>query len=102
MIGLVKHTPNQGVIVQEMSLKKIMEIYELRLSLETFAAKHLIGKMDASFFRQLDDNLTLQEQCVKQEDRGYCRICTNGAQISRNDYRRRNIRKSCPDCRTSF
>lgn len=68
MIGLVKLTPNQGVIVQEMSLKKIMEIYELRLSLETFAAKQLTGKMDAHFFRQLDDNLTLQERCVQEED----------------------------------
>ncbi|CAN7741057.1 GntR family transcriptional regulator [Paenibacillus sp. LjRoot153] len=68
MVGLVKLRPNQGVIVQEMSLKKIMEIYELRLSLETFAARQLTGKMDAYFFRRLDDNLALQEQCVQKED----------------------------------
>ncbi|WJH35372.1 GntR family transcriptional regulator [Paenibacillus sp. CC-CFT747] len=68
MLGLVKLIPNQGVIVQEMSLKKIMEIYELRLSLETFAAKQLTGKMDAPFFHKLDENLSLQQKCVEQVD----------------------------------
>src|SRR6478609_46880 len=37
MMGLVKLMPNQGFVVQEISLRKIMDIYELRLSLETFA-----------------------------------------------------------------
>ncbi|NEU32188.1 GntR family transcriptional regulator [bacterium LRH843] len=68
MIGLVKLIPNQGIIVQEMSLKKMMEIYELRLSLETYAVKHLTGKMDADFFHQLDDNLKLQEIAVGKGD----------------------------------
>src|SRR5690242_8654838 len=39
MNGLVKLSPKQGIIVQEVSLKKVLEIYELRLSLETFAAR---------------------------------------------------------------
>ncbi|WNQ13959.1 GntR family transcriptional regulator [Paenibacillus aurantius] len=68
MIGLVKLAPNQGVIVQELSLKKIMEIYELRLSLETFAVKQLTGKMDPPFFHRLDENLERQEHCVREED----------------------------------
>lgn len=68
MIGLVKLIPNQGIVVQEMSLKKMIEIYELRLSLETYAAKHLTGKMDDNFFRKLDNNLKLQDVAVEKED----------------------------------
>ncbi len=68
MMGLVKLVPNQGFVVQEISLKKIMDIYELRLSLETFAANHLTGKMDKAFFDKLDDILAMQAEAVEQED----------------------------------
>ncbi|BBI32954.1 GntR family transcriptional regulator [Cohnella abietis] len=68
MMGLVKLVPNQGFVVQELSLKKIMDIYELRLSLETFAANHLTGKMDRLFFDKLDANLALQADAVESED----------------------------------
>ncbi|SEO47550.1 GntR family transcriptional regulator [Paenibacillus sp. OV219] len=68
MMGLVKLSPKQGVIVQEVSLKKILEIYELRLSLETFAVRKLTGKMDDAFFRQLDENLSLQAIAIDRED----------------------------------
>jgi len=68
MIGLVKHSPKQGVIVQEISLKKILEIYELRLALETFAARQMTGKLDDAFFSHMDVNLEQQAEAVKQED----------------------------------
>lgn len=68
MMGLVKLVANQGFIVQEISLKKIMDIYELRLSLETFAGNHLTGKMDRVFFDRLDANLVMQSQAVDSED----------------------------------
>lgn len=68
MMGLVKLMPNQGFVVQEISLKKIMDIYELRLSLETFAVSHLTGKMDRDFFAKLDANLDKQAEAAKQED----------------------------------
>ncbi|PYI54311.1 GntR family transcriptional regulator [Paenibacillus flagellatus] len=68
MMGLVKLSPNQGVIVQEVSLKKILEIYELRLALETFAARRLTGKLDQRFFDRLDDNLERQARAIERED----------------------------------
>jgi len=68
MMGLVKQSPNQGVIVQEISLKKILEIYELRLSLETFAARRLTGKMDRAFFDGLDENIARQEEMIREDD----------------------------------
>jgi len=68
MMGLVKLVPNQGFVVQEISLKKIMDIYELRLSLETYAANQLTGKMDREFFERLDANLIEQKRAVEKED----------------------------------
>jgi DNA-binding GntR family transcriptional regulator len=75
MMGLVKQSPNQGAVVQEISLKQIFDIYELRLALETFAAKRLTGKLDVPFFRSLDDNLEQQERMVEARDiAGYVRL----------------------------
>lgn len=66
--GLVKLVHNQGFVVQEISMKKIMDLYELRLSLETYAAGHLTGRMGREFFERLDDNLNRQSQAVERED----------------------------------
>ncbi|REE56278.1 GntR family transcriptional regulator [Paenibacillus taihuensis] len=68
MMGLVKLSPKQGIIVQEVSLKKILEIYELRLSLETYAVRKLTGKMDDAFFRRLDENMALQAEAIERMD----------------------------------
>lgn len=68
MMGLVKLVPNQGFVVQEISLKRIIDIYELRLSLETFAVSNLTGKMDRAFFNRLDANLEMQAEAVEKED----------------------------------
>ena len=68
MMGLVKLSPKQGAFVQELSLKKILEFYELRLSLETYAARKLTGRMDAAFFGRLDANIALQDEAIRQDD----------------------------------
>ncbi|OGX61716.1 MAG: hypothetical protein A2189_02205 [Paenibacillus sp. RIFOXYA1_FULL_44_5] len=68
MNGLVKLSPKQGVIVQEVSLKKVLEIYELRLSLETFAARHLTGKLDRKHFELFDQNLEEQAHVIRKGD----------------------------------
>ncbi|MFD2330500.1 GntR family transcriptional regulator [Cohnella sp. GCM10020058] len=68
MMGLVRLMPNQGFVVQEISLRKIMDIYELRLSLETFAVGRLTGNMDRAFFGRLDENLDKQAEAAERED----------------------------------
>lgn len=68
MMGLVKLSPKQGIIVQNMSLKKVLEVYELRLALETFAAGRLTGKLPAVLIARLEENLAKQEEAVRAED----------------------------------
>lgn len=68
MNGLVKLSPKQGILVQEVSLKKVLEIYELRLSLETFAARRLTGRLDRHQFVLFDHNLHEQEKAIELGD----------------------------------
>lgn len=68
MMGLVQLVAGQGFVVQEVSMKKIMDLYELRQALETFAASQLTGKMDAAFFGRLDANLVLQAEAIGKKD----------------------------------
>ncbi len=68
MMGLVKLFPNQGAVVSEVSLKRILEIYELRLALETYAVRWLTGKLDHSFFVRMDNNISLQATSITNDD----------------------------------
>ncbi|CAK4863387.1 unnamed protein product [Aphanomyces euteiches] len=68
MMGLVKLFPKQGVVVSEVSLQKILQIYELRKALEAYAVKRLTGKLEAGFFEQMDENIRLQEALIEQAD----------------------------------
>lgn len=68
MMGLVQLFPKQGAVVTELSLKKILEIYELRKALETYAAKQLTGKLDDLFFTGMDSNIDLQAHAIKNGD----------------------------------
>lgn len=68
MLGLVKHYPKQGVVVSEMSLQKIFQIYELRKALEVYAVKRLTGKLSEAFFERMDENISLQLALIKQDD----------------------------------
>ncbi len=68
MMGLVKLFPNQGAVVSEVSLKRILEIYELRLALETYAVRSLTGKLDATFFIRMDENIDLQARSIEHND----------------------------------
>jgi DNA-binding GntR family transcriptional regulator len=68
MMGLVKQAPNQGAFVRDLSLKEILNVYELRLAMETFAARTLTGRMGRPFFDGLDANLAGQEQAIEADD----------------------------------
>lgn len=66
--GLVALHPNQGAVIAELPLRAVFEIYELRKALETYAAREITGKMDAGFFRELDDILERQRLALGEAD----------------------------------
>ena len=68
MNGLVKLFPKQGAVVSEVSLQKILQIYELRIALESYAVKRLTGKLETAFFEQMDENIRIQAILIEKDE----------------------------------
>lgn len=67
--GFVKQSPQQGVLVLETSIKKAMDIYDLRIALES----HIVGKLAETEFSVQDiawfeHNLELQKLNLEKMD----------------------------------
>ena len=68
--GLVNHSPNQGLAVAELSLSKAVDIYDLRIALET----HVVRKLSLRDWTEDEqmwfiENLKKQQNCL--EDKNY-------------------------------
>ncbi|TLS51008.1 GntR family transcriptional regulator [Paenibacillus antri] len=67
--GLAKYTPNKGLIVTEISLTQVVEIFDFRIAIESYIAKRLATRAwssdDVSWF---EDNLRVQRECIEVND----------------------------------
>ncbi|WP_158735815.1 GntR family transcriptional regulator [Alteribacillus sp. YIM 98480] len=67
--GFIKQSPQQGIVVQELSINKAAEIYELRKALESFVVNKLsnmeLTKQQRSI---IEENLSLQKRYVEEND----------------------------------
>ncbi len=66
--GLVKVFPNQGIFIQELSLNEAVEIYELRIALESYVLEQvfpLIREQDLFNLRQILDR---QKEALENND----------------------------------
>jgi DNA-binding GntR family transcriptional regulator len=59
--GFVTISPQQGIIVRDLSIHEIADQYEIRLALETFVARHLAGRLTPVQVGRLRANLAAQE-----------------------------------------
>src|SRR5262249_27286975 len=60
--GFVTVSPQQGIVVRDLSIHDIADQYEIRLALETFIVRTLAGRLTPSQIERLHANLTAQEQ----------------------------------------
>jgi DNA-binding GntR family transcriptional regulator len=74
--NIVRHEPNRGCFVNEVSLKEIREIYECRLLLEVSLAPEIIRHLDDDGFRSLQQSLDDYNRAVI-EDNYYNRLMTD-------------------------
>src|SRR5688500_18533113 len=73
--GLVLVSPQQGILVREISLREIVEIFVLRLALEAFVAERLAGRLAPLQRAALDAILASAAACVQAGDEvGYARL----------------------------
>ena len=66
--GIVIHTPHKGVQVRELTRKMVLELYEVRETMEGLAARLGAERATADIIGQMEKCLEAQELVVKQGD----------------------------------
>lgn len=66
--GFLTVSSKQGIIINDLSIERILDIYDLRTALETFNCKQLTGKLRDEQCRELEDNLKETEEIIKKQD----------------------------------
>jgi DNA-binding GntR family transcriptional regulator len=66
--GLVTISPQQGVIVRELSVHEIADQYEIRAALEGYVVRTVAGRLAPAQARRLQENLGAQEANCSARD----------------------------------
>jgi GntR family transcriptional regulator, rspAB operon transcriptional repressor len=66
--GFVAVSPQQGIVVREISVGEIGDILDIRVALETYVVRRLAGRLTAAQTEKLRSNLKAQEAAVKAGD----------------------------------
>ncbi len=66
--GFVAVSPQQGIVVRDLSIHEIADQFEIRLALESFVLRSLAGKLRDLQIAQLRDHLRQQQQAAKCVD----------------------------------
>lgn len=66
--GFVKIIPNQGIMIKEVSINEVKEIYDLRIAIEEFVVKELAELLSENDFRVLEESLKKQEKALDNRD----------------------------------
>ncbi len=66
--GFVITSPRQGAVVRGLSLKEVVDLFDLRFALETFVVRHLAGRFNEPHTRRLKENLEAQLLCAETGD----------------------------------
>lgn len=74
--GFVEYIPRKGVVVKGFSFKDIIEIYEIRKSLECLAVKNVIKNVDDEYIEKLKSTVEQMDALESQGDiEGVFDIC---------------------------
>ena len=68
MDGFVTVSPQQGIVVREPSIQEIIDLFDIRMALETFVVRRLAGNLTPGQTARLRENLDAQGRAVKDRD----------------------------------
>lgn len=68
MDGFVTVSPQQGIVVREPSIHEIIDLFDIRVALETFVVRRLAGNLTPEQTTRLRANLDAQGRAVKDHD----------------------------------
>jgi DNA-binding GntR family transcriptional regulator len=66
--GLVTVSPQQGIVVRELTLPEVTDHFEIRLALESYIARTLAGRLTAAQATRMEDNLAVEQAAVDRHD----------------------------------
>jgi GntR family transcriptional regulator, rspAB operon transcriptional repressor len=66
--GFVTTSARQGAVVRGLSLKEVVDLFDLRFALETFVVRHLALRLTEPQARRLRENLEAQLLCAETGD----------------------------------
>lgn len=66
--GFVSISPQIGIAVRETSVHEIIDLFDIRVALETFAVRTLAGRLRPPQVERLRGNLRDQKDCAKSGD----------------------------------
>ncbi|WP_339748744.1 GntR family transcriptional regulator [uncultured Rubinisphaera sp.] len=64
--GLVSVSPQQGIMVRELSVHEIADQFEIRLALESFVLRSVTGKLTNEDIKRIRKNLQQNQQAAKE------------------------------------
>ena len=68
MDGFVTVSPQQGIVVREPSIHEIIDLFDIRMALETFVVRRISGNLTTEQAAKLRVNLDLQARAVKEKN----------------------------------
>ena len=68
MDGFVAVSPQQGIVVREPSIHEVIDLFDIRMALETFVVKRLSTTITPEQIARLRANLAEQDKAVKAHD----------------------------------
>lgn len=66
--GFLIISPQQGVMVREIPLGEIVDLFDIRIALETFVVRQLAGNLSKIQIQSLRENLAAQAACIPTQD----------------------------------
>lgn len=66
--GFIAVSPQQGIVVRDLSVHEIADQFEIRLALESYVLRSVTGKLNATEASRIRQNLKLQEQAARESN----------------------------------
>ena len=66
--GLVKIYSNQGVFFQDLSVKQVNDLFDMRVAIETFSLRKAIQVISSEQLEKLEQDLLKQQKAVDEKD----------------------------------
>ena len=66
--GFIVTSPQQGIVVRQLTLREIKEHYDIRIALETFVVRQIAGTLRGEQIAAIQGNLAQQQSCLDVSD----------------------------------